>query len=128
MHQHGTMKGRWKALAFGALWFTIGFFIARLGWRPVFAEAVPQPPTGLGMVWLLSGATLMLIGAVLGLTPHLIWFLRALYKEDFAQGARCPVMLVCPGCQTYNPRGRPSCKACHVSLAGARAAGGNSGI
>lgn len=118
------MKGRWKALAFGGVWFAVGFFIARLGWVPVFAGEVPRPPSGLEMTWLLLGGAFLLGGAILGLTPHIIWLLRAIYKEDFARGASCPVMLVCPSCSVYNPRGRSSCKGCRGSLVGARAAGG----
>ena len=118
------MKGRWKALAFGALWFVLGLIIARVGWVGVFAGAVPRPPDAFEAAALVLGGLLMLIGAVLGVTPHAIWLLRSLYKEDFAAGAHCPVMLVCGPCGTYNPRGRARCKQCSTSLAGARAAGG----
>ncbi len=124
MHRHGTMKGRWKALAFGALWVLLGFALARPGWRAVFQGPVPQPPGGWEALMIFGGGALILVGLILGLTPHIIWAMRAFYKEDFAPDARCPVMVVCPSCREYNNRARLRCAACTVELAGAKSASG----
>lgn len=118
------MKGRWKALLFGAVWVVMGYFLARPGWGAVFAEAVPRPPSGWELMTIFAGGILIVIGLVLGLTPHLLWLLRTFYKEDFAPGASCPVMVVCPGCHGYNNRGRRACAYCTCSLSGARSVGG----
>ena len=128
MNRHGTLAGRWKALAFGAFWFLVGLWVFRLGWVPVFADAVPTPPSAQGLAALLFGGMLMLAGAILGLVPHFLWLMRAFYKEDFAAQAICPVMVVCPACGVYNQRLRGGCKACGGDLAGARAAGGGAAV
>jgi hypothetical protein len=124
MHRHGTLKGRWKALAFGALWVLLGYLLARPAWQAVFAQAVPQPPGAWEAMSIFGGGLLIVIGLVLGLTPHFLWLLRTFYKEDFAPEARCPVMVVCPACREYNNRTRRHCAACSTSLLGARSAGG----
>lgn len=124
MHRHGTLKGRWKALVFGMVWVLVGWLVARPAWLAVFQEAVPRPPTGTEASLLIGGGLLIVVGLILGLTPHFLWLLRSFYKEDFAPWARCPVMLVCPGCGAYNNRARFSCSQCSGSLAGAKAAGG----
>lgn len=124
MHRHGTLRGRWKALAFGAAWFLVGAFLVRHVAADLFAGAAPRPPGWGELGGIFVGGMLVLLGGILGLTPHVIWLLRTFYKEDFARGAFCPVMLVCAGCAAYNPRGRARCKTCGASLAGARAAGG----
>lgn len=123
MHRHGTLKGRWKALLFGAFWVVLGFLVARPGWQRVFGGAVPATPGAGDLATIFGGGLLIVLGAVLGLTPHFLWLLRTFYKEDFAPGARCPVMVVCAACRTYNPRGRRRCSGCSGTLAGARAAG-----
>lgn len=124
MHRHGTLAGRWKALAFGAVWAALGSWIVAQASSGVFDGVAPRPPTGGELVGILGGSFLILAGAILGLTPMVLWILRSFYKEDFAAGAKCPVMLVCPSCAHYNTRGRAHCKACDASLATARAAGG----
>lgn len=124
MHRHGTLNGRWKALAFGAVVFLVGYGLGHLGWSGLLG-GTPRPPTGGEATLIVAGSAFMLLGAILGLTPHVLWLMRSFYKEDFAAGAVCPVMLVCGSCATYNPRARPHCKKCAASLVGARAAGGN---
>jgi hypothetical protein len=123
VNRHGTLKGRWKALAFGAVWIILGFLVARPSWRAMFAMETITPPGATGLALIFGGGLLIVLGVILGVTPHFLWLLRTFYKEDFAPGARCPIMVVCPSCHAYNPRGRRACGTCSAAMEGARAAG-----
>lgn len=123
MHRHGTLRGRWKALAFGALWFVVGALLVRHFGAGLFAGAVPRAPSGGELVGILFGAGFITIGAILGLTPHVLWLLRTFYKEDFARHTPCPVTLVCMSCGEYNTLAGRGCRTCGESLAGAPRAG-----